>query len=102
MKWYNYTAALAAGFFLANVIPHLVSGMTGQDFPSPFGDPPGVGLSSPVQNVVWAMINLILGYLLYRAGKLSSKNIIATILLFVGIAICALMCASTFGNNPNI
>jgi len=102
MKWYNYLAALAAGFFLANAIPHMVSGMTGQEFPSPFGDPPGVGLSSPTQNVIWALINLVVGYLLVRAGKVSSKNTITMVLMFIGISICALMCASTFGTNPNL
>ena len=84
------------------MIPHLVSGMTGTDFPSPFGDPPGVGLFSPTQNVIWALINLIIGYLLYRVGKVSSKNPITILLLFIGLAICAFICAAIFGNNPNL
>jgi len=102
MKWYNYLAALASGFFLTNTIPHLISGMTGQEFPSPFGDPPGIGLSSPTQNVIWALINLVIGYLLFRVSRVSSKNIISTALVFIGVAICAFMCASSFGSNPNL
>ncbi|OSY89326.1 hypothetical protein WH52_01415 [Tenacibaculum holothuriorum] len=102
MKWYNYLAAFGAGFFLTNVIPHLVNGVSGQEFPSPFGAPPGVGLSSPIQNVIWALMNMVIGYLLYRVSKIDSKNIIGTILMFVGIAVCALMCANSFGSNPNL
>ena len=96
MKWYHYLAAFSAGFFLANVVPHFVNGVSGNQFPSPFGDPPGVGLSSPTTNVIWGLINLVIGYLLFRAGKVSSSSIVTIILLFLGITVCALMCSAAF------
>ncbi len=102
MKWYNYLAALAGGFFTANIIPHLVKGMTGQEFPSPFGVPSGVGLSTPIENVIWAMINLTLSYVLLRVSKVKFDNTISMVLVFLGVALCAFMCASNFGSNPNL
>lgn len=50
MKWYHLVAAVAAGFFLGNAVPHFVAGVMGQSFPSPFANPPGQGLSSPLVN----------------------------------------------------
>ena len=39
----NYIALFFAGAFLCNAIPHLVAGLQGQPFPSPFAKPPGRG-----------------------------------------------------------
>ena len=41
IKWYHYVANFFAGMTLANVVPHYVNGISGNPFPSPFGDPPG-------------------------------------------------------------
>ncbi len=53
-----------AGAFLVNALPHLINGLSGRTFPTPFAKPPGKGLSSPIVNVLWAAFNLIAGYLL--------------------------------------
>ena len=102
LKWYHYLVTFGAGFFLTNVLPHMVNGVSGREFPSPFGEPSGVGLSSPVTNVIWALINLIIGYILLRAGKVKFNNTISMVIVFLGLTICALMCAMSFGANPNI
>jgi hypothetical protein len=44
-RWYHYIAWFFGGAFLANTIPHLVSGISGSPFQSPFASPPGQGLS---------------------------------------------------------
>ena len=44
MRWYHYISYLCGGAFLANAIPHLVSGITGHPFQSPFASPLGQGL----------------------------------------------------------
>jgi hypothetical protein len=62
MSWYNYFFCFFAGMFLANVVPHFVHGISGDPFPTPFANPPGKGLSSATTNVVWALVNLIVGY----------------------------------------
>jgi hypothetical protein len=53
-----------AGAFLCNCLPHLVSGLQGRAFPSPFATPRGVGDSSPLVNVLWGFFNLLVGVLL--------------------------------------
>jgi hypothetical protein len=71
MKWYHYVACFFAGIFIANAVPHFVHGVSGDSFPSPFATPPGKGLSSPIVNVVWALFNIVIGYILFRTGKVS-------------------------------
>jgi len=55
---------LRRGAVLTNAIPHLVSGVMGRPFQSPFAKPPGEGLSSSTVNVLWGFFNLAIGYLL--------------------------------------
>jgi hypothetical protein len=86
VSWYNYIACFFAGMFLANVVPHFVHGISGDRFPTPFAHPPGKGLSSPTVNVVWALANLLAGYVLFRAGKISSGDDAALVVFFAGIA----------------
>jgi hypothetical protein len=64
MVWYEYIAYFFGGLFLANGIPHFISGITGRMFPTPFAKPPGIGKSKPVVNVLWGLANLVGGYLL--------------------------------------
>jgi len=86
MTWYNYIAGFFAGMFLANVVPHFVHGISGDRFPTPFAHPPGKGLSSPTTNVVGALVNLIVGYVLFRLGKVSSVGNLALAVFFAGVA----------------
>src|SRR6266436_1686464 len=86
MSWYNYCFCFFAGMFLANVVPHFVHGISGDPFPTPFAHPPGKGLSSATTNVVWALVNLIVGYVFFRVGKVSSGGNLALAVLFAGIA----------------
>jgi hypothetical protein len=64
MPWYGYAIHFLAGAFLCNAVPHFVAGVSGAKFQSPFANPPGVGLSSPLVNVLWGFANLVVGYLL--------------------------------------
>jgi len=50
-----------AGALICNSVPHLASGLRGEAFPTPFGRPPGVGLCSPLMNVLWGWANLFIG-----------------------------------------
>jgi hypothetical protein len=99
MKWYHYIACFFAGAFLANVVPHFIHGVSGDPFPTPFANPPGKGLSSPTLNVVWALANLIVGFLLYRAGKISIVNKWTLILFFAGLAAISLMMSVNFAEK---
>ncbi len=86
VNWHNYIACFFAGMFLANFVPHFVHGISGDRFPTPFAHPPGKGLSSSTVNVVWALFNLVAGYLLFRLGKITSGDDLAIVIFFGGIA----------------
>ena len=96
MKWYHYIAGFFAGAFLTNVVPHFVNGISGNAFPTPFSDPPGQGLSSPLTNVLWALFNLLAGYLLFRVSKINSKSKLGLLIFFVGMILISIMCSISF------
>jgi len=96
MKWYHYIAAFFAGGFITNAIPHLVNGISGNAFPTPFADPPGRGLSSPTVNVLWALFNMFVGYLLFRVSKLNSKSKLGLVIFFIGMILISIMSSIVF------
>jgi hypothetical protein len=56
-----YLLLFLSGALLVNSLPHLVSGLMGQPFPTPFAKPHGVGDSSPVTNFLWGFANAAIG-----------------------------------------
>jgi hypothetical protein len=90
MPWHELVASFFAGAFLANVVPHFVHGISGDRFPTPFANPPGKALSSARVNVVWALVNLVVGYLLFRLGKVASGDYAILTVFFAGIAAMSL------------
>ena len=100
MKWYNFVACFFAGMFLANAVPHFIHGVSGAAFPTPFAHPPGKGMSSPTVNVLWALLNLVIGYMLFRAGKISTKSKWNLLVFFIGILCMSVMLSITFAAIP--
>jgi hypothetical protein len=96
MKWYNYVACFFAGMFIANFVPHFIHGVSGDPFPSPFSNPPGKGLSSPTVNVYWGLFNLLVGYLLFRGGKISNVHKGSLIVFFIGVIVMSIMLSYAF------
>ena len=101
MPWYSWIACFFAGTFLANAVPHFVHGVSGDAFPTPFAKPPGKGLSSPTINVLWALLNLAIGYLLFRAGHISPGNLATLFVFFAGIAAISLMLSKGFQDKQS-
>ncbi|MFL6307366.1 MAG: hypothetical protein ACJ72H_27860 [Candidatus Sulfotelmatobacter sp.] len=99
VNWYNYIACFFAGMLIANVVPHFVHGVSGDRFPTPFAHPPGKGLSSPTVNVLWALVNLLAGYLLFRVGRVSSGGNLALLVFFAGIVVLSAMMSVTFATK---
>jgi hypothetical protein len=98
MAWYIYLARLFAGAFLANAVPHFVSGVQGRPFPSPFASPPGKGESSPAVNVIWGTANAVVGYLLlYRIGSFTLARSRDVLIVGIGGFLVALMLSTAFG-----
>jgi hypothetical protein len=86
------------GAFLANAVPHLVSGMMGRAFQSPFAQPPGEGLSSSTINVLWGTFNTIVGYaLVCRVGDFELRTTGDATALGVGAFLMSLVHARLFG-----
>ena len=86
------------GVFLANAIPHLVSGMMGRPFQSPFAKPPGKGLSSSTVNVLWGFFNAVVGYLLVvRVGSFELRSTSNILTLGAGALLISLQGARHFG-----
>ncbi len=96
MKWYHYVACIFAGLFLTNAVPHFMHGISGDSFPSPFANPPGKGLSSPLVNVLWGLANLLIGYILLIAGKVSRTNKWSLLAFFVGVVFMSIMLSIAF------
>lgn len=86
------------GVFLANAVPHVVSGMMGRAFQSPFAKPPGQGLSSSTVNVLWGFLNLAVGYVLVcHVGDFDIRNTAHIIASGTGGLLSALVAATQFG-----
>jgi hypothetical protein len=98
MHWHAYVAYFFGGAFLVNAVPHFTNGVSGRSFPSPFASPPGKGLSSPIVNVLWGMLNLAIAYLLvFRVGTFDFRRAQDALIVGVGGLLMAVMLARAFG-----
>jgi hypothetical protein len=98
MRWNHYLSYFFGGAFLANAIPHFVSGVMGHPFQSPFASPPGEGLSSAMVNVGWGFFNLVIGYLLLgRVGNFELRKTRHVLVAGIGALVMAIMLAHSFG-----
>jgi hypothetical protein len=98
MPWLSLLSYFFGGVFLANAIPHFVSGMMGRPFQSPFARPPGEGLSSSTVNVLWGFLNLVVGYVLVcRVGDFDFRSTADLLACGAGALLIALFSARHFG-----
>lgn len=98
MQWLDFVAWFFGGVFLVNALPHLISGVRGEPFQSPFAKPPGKGLSSSTVNVVWGFVNLVVGYALTcHVGRFDLLNTGDAAALGLGMLAIGLFAARHFG-----
>jgi hypothetical protein len=98
MPWLHLLAYFGGGLFLANAIPHLVSGTMGRPFQSPFATPSGEGLSSSTVNVLWGGTNLFLAdMLICRVGLFDLRDTADAAALGGGMLSISLFAARHFG-----
>lgn len=98
MPWLDLMAYFFGGAFLANAIPHLVNGVMGRPFQSPFAKPRGQGLSSSSVNTLWGFLNLAVAYLLIcRVGDFNLRDNGDASALGLGILLLSLAIARHFG-----
>src|SRR5688572_14813729 len=94
MTWHHGVAYFFGGAFLANVIPHVVAGVSGRAFPTPFARPPFRGLSSPAVNVLWGLFNLVVAYvLLVVVGGLELRRVADAAIAATGFGLASLVIA---------
>jgi hypothetical protein len=99
MFWQFYLCAFFAGVFLANAIPHLVQGLCGNKFPTPFATPPGKGLSSALVNVIWGLFNAAIGTVLFIHSAIKAETTWLWVTFFVGAALIGIPLSIRFSKK---
>jgi hypothetical protein len=94
----HYLSFAVAGLFLTNSVPHLVAGLMGRPFQSPFAKPPGEGFSSSTVNVVWGAFNAVVGYLLlFQVGAFDARNLVHVAVIGIPAFAGAVFASRGFG-----
>ena len=97
MPWLSLVAYVFGGAFLANAVPHVVSGLMGKAFQTPFAKPPGKGLSSPLVNVVWGFANFVVGYVLVMLHLQNPRGVADIAAIALGVLATGLFLGAHFG-----
>jgi hypothetical protein len=98
MMWLHDLAYFGGGVTLINAVPHLVSGVTGRPFQTPFAKPPGKGLSSSAVNVIWGFANLVVAYgLICQVGDFDLRALNDAAAVGLGLLLAGIGLALTFG-----
>ncbi len=98
MHWYALIALFIGGAFLANAVPHIVNGISGRAFQTPFAKPPGRGVSPSRINVLWGFINLFIAWLLLiRVSDFDIHSWVHFSMAFLGALVMAMSSARHFG-----
>jgi hypothetical protein len=98
MPWFHLPTYFFAGAFLANFVPHFVSGVLGRTFPTPFASPPFRGPSSPRVNVLYGLCNLAAAYaLLVRVGAFEPRRALHAGVFGLGLAAMSLLITRSLG-----
>lgn len=98
MTWLILLSYAFGGAFLANALPHFISGVMGRPFQSPFAKPRGQGLSSSTANVLWGFFNLAVAYVLTgQVGHFDLASPADAGAFGLGLLLLGLLCARLFG-----
>lgn len=93
----HYVIVFFCGMLLCNAVPHVVCGLQGKPFPTPFAKPAGIGLSSPVVNFVWGFANFAVALILlaHQPFTIASSGDLGAFL--IGNLVIGVFCARHFG-----
>ncbi|WP_323118918.1 hypothetical protein [Burkholderia alba] len=90
-------ALFFAGLLLCNCIPHLVRGLCGLPFPTPFATPRGVGDSSARTNLLWGFVNLVAGLAILSRYPVTLRFDMPLTALLAGGLVAGLYLSTHFG-----
>jgi hypothetical protein len=93
----DYVVQFFAGAFLCNCVPHLVCGLQGSSFPTPFAIPRGIGMSSPVINFAWGFFNLVLGLILLSTSPVRAGLNASFLIFLLGVGVLGVWLSIHFG-----
>lgn len=95
----NLLLGFLSGMFLANGLPHFVSGIMGKSHMTPLGKE-----SSAVVNIVWGFINILGGMWLFNATGATIRQVFSFDMLSISFLAGVLFMAIADGklfSNPN-
>jgi hypothetical protein len=93
-----YIGLFFAGMFLCNALPHLLKGLQGEAFYTPWATPRGVGKSSALENVLWGCANLLVAAFLI--DRIFLKNVPhGMVALAAGFVLIAVVCSRIFAKR---
>ncbi|HEY1611561.1 MAG TPA: hypothetical protein VGG24_20035 [Paraburkholderia sp.] len=93
----HYLALFFCGMFLCNSVPHLVCGLQGKPFPTPFAKPRGIGFSSPLVNFLWGFANLVVALVLLGRHPFALTSAADAGSLLIGALLIGVFCSRHFG-----
>jgi hypothetical protein len=86
-----------AGLLFCNGIPHLVSGLCGIPFPTPFSKPPTVAKSSPTVNFLWGTGNVFAAAFILLKRLVFAESTAGLLAFAIGFAVAGTVLSLHFG-----
>ena len=83
--WIEYVMCFFSGVLLTNGLAHFTHGISGEQFPAPFGYALGNGFPEHLSNVLWGFLNLVLGYSLFVRSKMFDQGLSGKVVFFTGV-----------------
>lgn len=83
--WGKYVSCFISGVLLTNAIPHFVHGVSGENFPAPFGPYLSSGFPQHLSNVLWGFLNIVLGYNQFVRGEVATPDSWRKFFFFTGV-----------------
>ena len=93
----DYVFICMSGMLITNAVPHLVAGLQGRPFPTPFARPSGFGNSPAIVNFLWGALNLLVGLYLYSMYPVKVGVTPGFGVFLLGILVIGIFCAWHFG-----
>jgi len=94
----GYLGLFFAGMLLCNALPHLLKGLQGERFYTPWSWRSGFGKASALENMLWGSANLLVS--VFLIDRIFPKNIPhGLMILAVGFVGMGIMLALVFGRR---